>query len=100
MEYILNLLAHGATVREIYKGLTPEDIQACLLFATKYLANKSFMPGVVEPAEGRFLLDECTDPAVALWLHEQKHEVVLVYGEARATNDDASIAKAFVRIGC
>lgn len=38
VEYILNLMAHGATVTEIleeYKGLTPEDIQACLLFATK-----------------------------------------------------------------
>jgi len=38
VEYILNLLAHGATVTEIieeYKGLTQEDIQACFLFATK-----------------------------------------------------------------
>jgi len=53
VEYILNLLAHGATVTEIlkeYQGLTPEDIQACLLFATKSLANTSFMPLVVEPA--------------------------------------------------
>ncbi|OGG54843.1 MAG: hypothetical protein A3F84_22050 [Candidatus Handelsmanbacteria bacterium RIFCSPLOWO2_12_FULL_64_10] len=32
VEYILNLLAHGASVEEIleeYKGLTQEDIQAC-----------------------------------------------------------------------
>ncbi|MFN3333966.1 MAG: DUF433 domain-containing protein [Caldilinea sp.] len=53
VEYILNLLAHGATVTEIleeYQGLAPEDIQACLLFATKSLANTSFMPLVVEPA--------------------------------------------------
>ncbi|MCL4510817.1 MAG: DUF433 domain-containing protein [Bacteroidetes bacterium] len=53
VEYILNLLSYGATVTEIleeYKGLTPEDIQACLLFATKSLANTSFMPLVVEPA--------------------------------------------------
>ncbi|MBC7259507.1 MAG: DUF433 domain-containing protein [Chloroflexi bacterium] len=52
VEYILNLLAHGATVTEIleeYQGLTPEDIQACLLFATKCLANTSFMPLEVEP---------------------------------------------------
>ena len=38
VEYILNLLAHGATVEEIlqeYKGLTAKDIQACILFATK-----------------------------------------------------------------
>lgn len=51
VEYILNLLAHGATVGEIleeYKGLTSEDIQACLLFAAKSLANTSFMPLAVE----------------------------------------------------
>jgi len=33
VHYILNLLAHGATVDEIlqeYKGLTKEDILACL----------------------------------------------------------------------
>jgi uncharacterized protein (DUF433 family) len=37
VEYILNLMAHGATPEEIlaeYDGLTQEDIQACLLFAT------------------------------------------------------------------
>ncbi len=47
VEYILNLLAHGATVADIleeYDGLAPEDIQACLLFATKALASTSFMP--------------------------------------------------------
>lgn len=52
VEYILNLLAHGATIAEIleeYKGLKPEDIQACLLFAQKSLADTSFMP-LVEPA--------------------------------------------------
>ena len=51
VEYILNLLAHGATVTEIpeeYNGLTQEDIQACLLFATKSLENTSFMPLAVE----------------------------------------------------
>ena len=40
VECILNLLAHGATVEEIlqeYKGLTREDIQACILFAAKKL---------------------------------------------------------------
>lgn len=47
VEYILNLLAHGATPDEImeeYQGLTLEDIQACLLFATKSLENTDFMP--------------------------------------------------------
>ena len=36
VEYILGLLAHGATMTEIlgeYEGLSPEDIQACFLFA-------------------------------------------------------------------
>ena len=45
--YILNLLAHGATVDEItseYTGLTPDDIRACLLFATKSLESTSFVP--------------------------------------------------------
>jgi uncharacterized protein (DUF433 family) len=37
VEFILNLLAHGMTAAEIiseYRGLTQEDIQACILFAT------------------------------------------------------------------
>jgi uncharacterized protein (DUF433 family) len=53
VEYILNLLAHGMTVTEIleeYEGLTQEDIQACLLFATKALENTTFMPLTVESA--------------------------------------------------
>ena len=36
VEYILGLLAHGATIEEIlqeYQGLEEEDIRACLLFA-------------------------------------------------------------------
>jgi len=47
VQYILNLLAHGATIDEIldeYQGLTIEDIQACFLFATKSLANSDFLP--------------------------------------------------------
>lgn len=47
VEYILNLLAHGTPVTEIldeYSGLTQEDIQACLLFATRSLENTAFMP--------------------------------------------------------
>ncbi len=53
VEYILNLLAHGATVAEIlqeYDGLTPEDIQACILFATRSLENTAFMPLAMEMA--------------------------------------------------
>ena len=47
VEYILNLLAHGATVDEIigeYTGLTPDDIRACLPFATKSLESTAFVP--------------------------------------------------------
>lgn len=53
VEYILNLLAHGATFEEIlqeYDGLVPEDIQACLLFASQSLESTVFVPLVVEMA--------------------------------------------------
>ena len=53
VEYILNLLAHGATDADIldeYDGLTHEDIRACLLFATKSLEDTAFMPLPVEAA--------------------------------------------------
>ncbi|MBT8369218.1 MAG: DUF433 domain-containing protein [Deltaproteobacteria bacterium] len=47
VDFIPNLFAHGATENEIldeYKGLTVEDIQACFLFATKFLESTDFMP--------------------------------------------------------
>lgn len=53
VEYVLNLLAHGATIEEIlaeYEGLKPEDVQACILFATKSLGKTEFMPLTVETA--------------------------------------------------
>ena len=53
VEFILNLLAHGATAQEIvaeYKGLTVEDVQACILFASKSLENMVFMPLTTETA--------------------------------------------------
>lgn len=53
VDFILNLLAHGSTEKEIleeYKGLTSEDIRACYLFATKALKDTDFMP----------LAEECT----------------------------------------
>jgi uncharacterized protein (DUF433 family)/predicted nuclease of predicted toxin-antitoxin system len=53
VEYILNLLAHGATVAEIldeYDGLTQEDIQACLLFASRSLEDIAFVPLASEMA--------------------------------------------------
>ena len=36
----------------------------------------------------RFLVDECTGPAVARWLRDQAHEVFSVYDEARGTADE------------
>lgn len=53
VEFILNLLAHGATAQEIvaeYNGLTQEDIRACILFASKALENTAFMPLITEAA--------------------------------------------------
>jgi len=47
VDYILNLLGHNSTVEEIldeYGGLAREDIQACLLFASRTLAQTEFMP--------------------------------------------------------
>ncbi len=53
VEYILNLLARGASMAEIlqeYDGLAQEDIQACLLFAAQTLESTLFMPLAVETA--------------------------------------------------
>jgi uncharacterized protein (DUF433 family) len=53
VEFILNLLAHGATTKAIleeYQELKPEDIQACFLFATKLLGDTKFMPLMIEAA--------------------------------------------------
>lgn len=44
----------------------------------------------------RFLVDECTGPAVARWLREQQHKVFSVYEEARGMDDDEIVQKAFV----
>jgi len=42
VDYILNLLGHSSTVEEIleeYAGLAREDIQGCLLFASRTLGK-------------------------------------------------------------
>lgn len=47
VDYILNLLAHGSMIESIldeYDGLSVEDVQACLLFASQSLSRTSFMP--------------------------------------------------------
>jgi len=52
VDFILNLLAQGATEQEIlqeYTGLVEEDIRACFLFATNALKNTDFMPLATEP---------------------------------------------------
>ena len=54
VDYVLNLLAHGTTEKEIleeYKGLAVEDIRACFLFATKALKDTDFMPLAAEPIQ-------------------------------------------------
>ena len=54
VDYVLNLLAHGTTEKEIleeYKGLAEEDIRACFLFATKALKDTDFMPLAAEPIQ-------------------------------------------------
>ena len=43
----------------------------------------------------RFLVDECTGPAVARWLRDQSHEVFSVYEEARGNADDDILDKAY-----
>jgi uncharacterized protein (DUF433 family) len=51
VEFVLNLLGHGATPGEIlgeYQGLRGEDIQACILFAARSMENTTFMPLALE----------------------------------------------------
>ncbi len=36
----------------------------------------------------KFLVDECTGPAVARWLEQQGHNVFSVYHQARGIDDD------------
>jgi predicted nuclease of predicted toxin-antitoxin system len=43
----------------------------------------------------RFLVDECTGPKVAEWLHRQGHEIFSVFDEARGIEDDEVIQKAY-----
>jgi uncharacterized protein (DUF433 family) len=53
VEFLLGLLAQGESIAEIlreYPGLEREDIQACLLFATKSLESTVFMPIPAETA--------------------------------------------------
>jgi predicted nuclease of predicted toxin-antitoxin system len=42
----------------------------------------------------KFLVDECTGPAVAHWLEQQGHDVFSVYDQARGIDDDKVIGIA------
>ena len=47
VEFILGLLAFGMTIEEVlkeYRGITREDVLACLLYARKDLARNTFLP--------------------------------------------------------
>jgi predicted nuclease of predicted toxin-antitoxin system len=48
----------------------------------------------------KFLVDECTGPAVAHWLEQQGHDVFSVYDQARGIDDNKviEIAQAEERI--
>ncbi len=53
VDFILGLLAHGATVEEVleeYPGLEREDVQACLLFASRSLGSTDFSPFQLQTA--------------------------------------------------
>jgi len=43
----------------------------------------------------RFMIDECTGPAVARWLKEQGHNVFSVYEHARGLEDDEVVERAY-----
>lgn len=42
----------------------------------------------------RFIVDECTGPAVAKWLRQLGYEVFSVFEEARGMDNDSIIQKA------
>jgi uncharacterized protein with PIN domain len=44
----------------------------------------------------RFLIDECTGPAVAGWLREQGHDVYSVYEQARGMDDNHIVEKGVI----
>ena len=53
VDYILSLLAQGATTAEIlgeYDTLTLDDIHACLLFAARSVSDTACMPLTTEPS--------------------------------------------------
>lgn len=52
VQHILNLLSQGLSIDDMlneYKGLTRDDILACLLYASEALENTTFMPLINSP---------------------------------------------------
>ncbi|MCD6455494.1 MAG: DUF5615 family PIN-like protein [Methanophagales archaeon] len=43
----------------------------------------------------RFLVDECTGPAVARWLRQWRHDVFSVYEQSRGADDDSILQRAY-----
>jgi len=43
----------------------------------------------------RFLVDECTGPAVAQWLRGRPHDVFCVFEQGRGMDDDEVLNKAY-----
>lgn len=43
----------------------------------------------------RFLVDECSGPAVAAWLEAQGHDVRSIHGDAPGMDDEDIVAAAF-----
>ena len=51
VQFILNLLANGAEIKEIleeYPNITREDVLACLFYASETIENTTFMPIIEE----------------------------------------------------
>jgi len=47
VDYVLNRLGHGSTIDELveeYEGLTSDDFQSCLIFASKAISEVDFVP--------------------------------------------------------
>lgn len=43
----------------------------------------------------RFLVDECTGPAVAQWLRSEQYEVFSIYEQDRGASDEKILQKAY-----
>ncbi len=51
VQFILNLMANGAEIKEIieeYPNVTKEDILACLFYASETIEKTTFMPIIEE----------------------------------------------------